>query len=186
VANPIEHSHHELTRHRPRKHRSPLALKVIPEPVATPPLIKILPTPLPDRIYTQASQHERSAVLATSFRRPDGSPGLKSRRRISAAKKYEGVANIPIDFPTPQTAQPLTLLTSCHICHKAPRLKKDLEAYENCWRCHERTCYICIRQCEAGCGSRKVCRQCCVEQGEEGVVYCLDCLEKTEDYEMEG
>jgi hypothetical protein len=76
-------------------------------------------------------------------------------------------------------------LDRCHICHKAPKLKTDLDSYGDCWRCHKRVCYICVRMCEAqSCGGRKICSSCCVEQGEEGNVSCLDCIQ-SEDHIMQ-
>jgi hypothetical protein len=109
----------------------------------------------------------------------------KARRRIVPSKKTRVSFKAVTDSPIPDITNASISLTPCHVCHKAPRLKKDLEGYADCVRCEERTCYICIRLCEVGSCEKKVCRQCCVEQGENGDVYCLDCLEKTHDHEME-
>lgn len=141
-------------------------------------------------------------------------------------------------------------LSPCHICHRRPTKKTDLDSYADCEGCGERTCYICIRQClgprrldtaaspmcdlmrddddhddhtqddddgenrvpsarersfmmedappvdgDRGAGldrakkggtwgrgegrghRRRICSQCCVEQGSEGEVRCLGCLE---------
>ena len=120
--------------------------------------------------------------------RTDTHQPAKCRRRIISMKKQR--------FPVTDTTQQSTesdgsrdakpVLTPCHVCHIAPKVKTQLDAYEDCWRCQERTCYICMRECQAGCDRRKVCRQCCVEQGERGDVSCLDCLQHpSEDQEME-
>ena len=95
-----------------------------------------------------------------------------------------------------------TLMQRCHMCSKAPRMKRDLDGYSDCWRCRRRTCYVCVRVCEMGsmpgfgraravglgasCGGRRVCRACCVEVGEEGKVFCLDCFDDIDDCEMGG
>lgn len=38
-------------------------------------------------------------------------------------------------------------LNPCHICHRKPTKKSDLDSYADCESCGARTCYICIRQC---------------------------------------
>lgn len=87
------------------------------------------------------------------------------------------------------------VMQRCHMCFKAPRMKRDLDGYEDCWRCRRRTCYVCVRVCETddmpgsgggGCGGRKICRACCVEVGAEGRVFCLDCFGVMDDYQMGG
>jgi len=45
-----------------------------------------------------------------------------------------------------------SLMERCHMCFKAPRLKRDLDGYGDCWRCRRRTCYVCVRVCETGDG----------------------------------
>jgi hypothetical protein len=38
-------------------------------------------------------------------------------------------------------------LNPCHICHRKPTKKADLDSYADCEGCGKRTCYICIREC---------------------------------------
>lgn len=38
-------------------------------------------------------------------------------------------------------------LSACHICHRKPQKRSDLDSYSNCEGCGNRTCYICIREC---------------------------------------
>ncbi|KAF2786633.1 hypothetical protein K505DRAFT_330226 [Melanomma pulvis-pyrius CBS 109.77] len=79
---------------------------------------------------------------------------------------------------SPRSSTSPTLdLRPCHICHTAPKRKKDLENYDECRRCQEHTCFICVRQCGDGC-REKICRKCCVEVGEEGDTLCLDCYDR--------
>ncbi|KAI9740824.1 MAG: hypothetical protein M1818_004429 [Claussenomyces sp. TS43310] len=40
-----------------------------------------------------------------------------------------------------------TLLRACHICHRKPTVRRDLDSYADCEGCGERTCYICVREC---------------------------------------
>jgi len=116
----------------------------------------------------------------------DDSPPIKSRRSIMIAKKSSKPVMSSSQPTSDSVIHRTPLLTPCHICHFAPRLKTDLQNYAGCGRCAERTCYICIRQCQAGCGHRKICRDCCTEEGKHGDVRCLDCLASIEDHEMEG
>lgn len=40
------------------------------------------------------------------------------------------------------------LLNPCHICHRKPTKKSDLDSFADCEGCEQRTCYVCIRQCQ--------------------------------------
>lgn len=40
-----------------------------------------------------------------------------------------------------------TNLSPCHICHRKPTKKTELDSYADCEGCGERTCYVCIREC---------------------------------------
>ncbi|KAI3329313.1 hypothetical protein HD806DRAFT_519527 [Xylariaceae sp. AK1471] len=41
-----------------------------------------------------------------------------------------------------------TLLSPCHICHRKPTKKTDLDSFADCMGCGERTCFVCIRACQ--------------------------------------
>jgi hypothetical protein len=41
-----------------------------------------------------------------------------------------------------------TLLAPCHICHRKPTKKSDLDSFADCMGCGQRTCYVCIRACQ--------------------------------------
>lgn len=49
--------------------------------------------------------------------------------------------------PPPQQQHGSPILDPCHICHRKPVVKSDLDSYADCEECGERTCYICIREC---------------------------------------
>jgi hypothetical protein len=140
---------------------------------------KSLPSPPPEGDFGYELERTRADPYARS-------PPTKQSRRFIPMKK----ARLPVTGMTSTTTKGTNdaatpILTPCHVCYKAPRIKRELDAYEDCWRCKERTCFICMRECQAGCDRRKVCRQCCVEQGEDGDVSCLDCLQRSQDEEME-
>lgn len=44
-------------------------------------------------------------------------------------------------------SKPKIDLNPCHICHRKPTFKSELDQYANCEGCDRRTCYICIRSC---------------------------------------
>ncbi|KAI1501702.1 hypothetical protein F5X99DRAFT_189163 [Biscogniauxia marginata] len=39
------------------------------------------------------------------------------------------------------------LLSPCHICHRKPTKKSDLDSFADCMGCGRRTCFVCIRAC---------------------------------------
>lgn len=49
--------------------------------------------------------------------------------------------------PVPVTSYTKADLSACHICHKRPRVKSDLDGYADCEGCEKRTCFICMRKC---------------------------------------
>jgi hypothetical protein len=142
-------------------------------------------------INHQIPADERRAQFAGAV----GQPLLKIRRLISKrdrrplreSSSTNGTSSTTAPPPPPRDDGSSGLLQRCHICAKAPRMKKDLDGYKDCWRCRRRTCYVCVRMCETThCGGRKICRACCVEVGEDGDVFCLDCFGSLDDYQMGG
>lgn len=51
----------------------------------------------------------------------------------------------------PRTTTTTTITTNvlapCHICHRKPTKKTELDSYADCQGCGERTCYVCMREC---------------------------------------
>lgn len=35
----------------------------------------------------------------------------------------------------------------CHVCHRRPTKKSDLDSFARCQSCQEQTCFVCIREC---------------------------------------
>ncbi|KAF7559540.1 hypothetical protein G7046_g4606 [Stylonectria norvegica] len=52
---------------------------------------------------------------------------------------------LPLTPNSRPAARPL--LTPCHICHRKPTKKSDLDSFAECQGCGERTCFVCIREC---------------------------------------
>lgn len=47
----------------------------------------------------------------------------------------------------PRTTITTNVLAPCHICHRRPTKKTELDSYADCQGCGERTCYVCMREC---------------------------------------
>lgn len=62
---------------------------------------------------------------------------------------------IPITYPSQQIPSTSASLRPCHICHRRPTTLELLDAYADCDLCSQRSCYICLRQCDSPncCGS---------------------------------
>ncbi|KAI0135576.1 hypothetical protein F4814DRAFT_28142 [Daldinia grandis] len=39
------------------------------------------------------------------------------------------------------------LLSPCHICHRKPTKKSDLDSFADCLGCGQRSCFVCLRAC---------------------------------------
>ncbi|KAF5662360.1 hypothetical protein FHETE_7991 [Fusarium heterosporum] len=63
------------------------------------------------------------------------------RRRSSQLKALQ----VQSPFVKPRVTS--ALLAPCHICHRRPTKKSDLDSFADCQGCSERTCYVCIREC---------------------------------------
>ncbi|KAI2471248.1 hypothetical protein F4781DRAFT_387821 [Annulohypoxylon bovei var. microspora] len=47
----------------------------------------------------------------------------------------------------PARPNPQALLSACHICHRKPTKKSDLDCFADCAGCGQRACFVCIRAC---------------------------------------
>jgi hypothetical protein len=103
----------------------------------------------------------------------------KLRRKMMLPKSQRMALSeiTPTEETSPSPVAKEIALQPCHICHKKPKQKTDLDSYTTCKKCGERTCYICIRECQGGCNDKTICSSCCVEYGEDGTVACFDCYE---------
>lgn len=140
-------------------------------------------------------------------------PSLKRRRLPLSSKTHFRQQSTPtISSATSATQAPN--LAACHVCHCRPSANAALFGNSSCELCEQRTCYVCIRICEAeGCRSsgesgkatdesdrefrhamsntgvmkgKAVCRKCCKEVGPEGNVWCLLCFEDDGEEDRRG
>ncbi|PTB62940.1 hypothetical protein BBK36DRAFT_23254 [Trichoderma citrinoviride] len=53
----------------------------------------------------------------------------------------------PSISPHPTNNKVISLLP-CHVCHRRPTKKSDLDSFARCQACREQTCFICMRECQ--------------------------------------
>lgn len=67
------------------------------------------------------------------------------RRRLSQQRALQDMP----DLKNRSFEKPVSLnLAPCHVCHRRPTKKSDLDSFAECQGCGERTCFVCIRQCQ--------------------------------------
>lgn len=100
-------------------------------------------------------QHQHPHHMASPRKVIPYSSPLSKKIRINNSSDeqtpYQQTSLPPHHTRSPSSKQqsaPKTInLSPCHICHRKPTKKSDLDSYADCESCGERTCYICIRQC---------------------------------------
>lgn len=100
-----------------------------------------IPSINPKRVR-RSPQHEddleilrlKRAALTTPLLSPTREPQPRSQDPNFQARHHD-------------TITPAQLLNRCHICHRKPSKKTDLDSFADCQGCGQRTCFVCIRQC---------------------------------------
>ncbi|KAI0383773.1 hypothetical protein F5Y04DRAFT_20838 [Hypomontagnella monticulosa] len=54
----------------------------------------------------------------------------------------------PASPPHTRSTRPPASLSPCHICHRKPTKKSDLDSFADCMGCGARACYVCLRACQ--------------------------------------
>ncbi|KAH7034993.1 uncharacterized protein B0I36DRAFT_360445 [Microdochium trichocladiopsis] len=81
--------------------------------------------------------------------RSHSQPVLGSAHAVSTSPILSPHLTPSLARPTePSRANSAVMLSPCHICHRKPTKKSDLDSFADCMGCNQRTCYICIRQCQ--------------------------------------
>lgn len=94
------------------------------------------PLPIPKRLRettTDRRPHSRS---------PSPEANIHCPARERQAPSHDDAVR-----PTPTRQDSAALLTRCHICHRKPARKSDLDSFGNCEGCGQRTCFVCLREC---------------------------------------
>lgn len=112
------------------------------------------------RVLQQSYIHPQSTeAWPNSLTQPPES-SIAQVKIISPNIRTSGASNVPSPPVSPRTLVPsphsqhntcasASCLRPCHICHRRPTTKEVLDAYVDCDLCGERSCYICLRQCDA-------------------------------------
>ncbi|KAK1984104.1 hypothetical protein LZ30DRAFT_586889 [Colletotrichum cereale] len=109
---------------------------------------KIAPLPVPKR---QRMFDEEDADLDSTDGGISTQPSSQRQRRNS---KSPPASNHNSRTPQDQTDaagnRPKTpsSLSPCHICHRRPTKKSDLDSFADCQGCGQRSCFVCIRECQ--------------------------------------
>ncbi|KAL2111468.1 hypothetical protein VUR80DRAFT_9958 [Thermomyces stellatus] len=104
----------------------------------------ILPSPLWDKPETR---WEKPSELFLQQRRPPFRkvaplPPAKRARAEGDRRRTRSPGAVKDG-----NAKGKTCLAPCHICHRRPTKKSDLDSFADCEGCGERTCFICMRNC---------------------------------------
>ncbi|OAQ96999.1 hypothetical protein LLEC1_02649 [Akanthomyces lecanii] len=88
-----------------------------------------------------ATSHPHSSKNNNNNNTADWTPS--HRRRPSQQPQKQKTQQ---QQPTQQQQQHRSA-APCHICHRRPTKKSDLDSFAQCEGCREQTCFVCIRQC---------------------------------------
>ena len=115
---------------------------------------KIAPLPTPKRLRPTEDDEPRSRLRSPSptFMRHANSNNNNNNNNkpasaISTTTPDRTRDLSPSSRPSPLRVSSKQLLSRCHICHRKPTKKSDLDSYTDCESCRRRACYVCLRQC---------------------------------------
>ncbi|KAF4594753.1 hypothetical protein GQ602_000366 [Ophiocordyceps camponoti-floridani] len=93
-----------------------------------------------------------SRVMSKRHRGIDQDDDNDGRRLSPQQQKLASDGRLSRPAPPPSStaraaAAAAVLLMPCHVCHRRPTKKSDLDSFAKCQGCRRRTCYVCIREC---------------------------------------
>ncbi|KAK6954349.1 hypothetical protein Daesc_004316 [Daldinia eschscholtzii] len=99
---------------------------------------KMIPLPVNKRFRLVNSDdghvHVHNNSYSHAHPEPEAPTPLPQHARLGTGTRT-GLAN----------SQPL--LSPCHICHRKPTKKSDLDSFADCLGCGQRACFVCLRAC---------------------------------------
>lgn len=102
---------------------------------------KQVPLPMPKRLR-ETTQED----IATSRETRSLTPNLQNSK--SPLRELQETSPNTRPSPTrPASTPAAALLSRCHICHRKPTRKADLDSFGSCEGCGQRTCFVCLREC---------------------------------------
>lgn len=113
---------------------SPRKIKPFSSPLTK--KIRIATTPTE---WGAAQGEEPCTTLSPPKQMPSLAPSSRHNIRLPSPTTIEQITNKPV--------KSANVLAPCHICHRKPTKKTELDSYADCEGCGERTCYVCIRAC---------------------------------------
>lgn len=107
---------------------------------------KLMPMPAMKKMRVVSEEDERLRPRSTS---PALLRQTKSPSVVASGPGREELQETDANSrPAPATrSNSASLLSRCHICHRKPTKKSDLDSFADCQGCGQRTCFVCIRQC---------------------------------------
>ncbi|KAI3401661.1 hypothetical protein diail_9325 [Diaporthe ilicicola] len=66
---------------------------------------------------------------------------------LAPSSRHNHARSLSASKLAPRTTITPNVLAPCHICHRKPTKKTELDSYADCQGCGERTCYVCMREC---------------------------------------
>lgn len=72
----------------------------------------------------------------------DNAHTFSSHRRTTSRELAQGIHG-----KAPVKINGLVLMP-CHVCHRRPTKKSDLDSFAKCQSCQEQTCFVCMRECQ--------------------------------------
>ncbi|KAI1261020.1 hypothetical protein F5Y18DRAFT_213374 [Xylariaceae sp. FL1019] len=112
---------------------------------------KVIPLPVSKKLRL-ADNHSHDRPYNHYHNHAAASPAV-----LQPQQSYFSHAHPEHDTPVPpslqQTRPSITratssALTPCHICHRKPTKKTDLDSFADCMGCGRRACFVCIRACQ--------------------------------------
>lgn len=112
---------------------------------------KAIPLPVNKKFRLAEENHHEQPQDSHYLRNSDISPTAPSQPQPQPQQSYFSHAHPELTSPVrPALTRSNTsaLLSPCHICHRKPTKKSDLDSFADCTICGERTCFICLRACQ--------------------------------------
>ncbi|XXG94713.1 hypothetical protein Hte_000970 [Hypoxylon texense] len=118
---------------------------------------KVIPVPVSKRfrVFNENEEHHQQHMHQLSHHHSQQpllqQPLLQQSHLFHGHSEYSTPPDSPQDFPTtiiPKSVNPAALLSPCHICHRKPTKRSDLDSFADCLGCGQRACFVCIRECQ--------------------------------------
>ncbi|KAI4868545.1 hypothetical protein F4820DRAFT_409644 [Hypoxylon rubiginosum] len=116
---------------------------------------KMIPVPVSKRfrVYNENEEHHHHHQQHSHHHHShQQQPLLQQSHFFHGHPEYSTPPASPLSFRTstiiPKSINPAALLSPCHICHRKPTKRSDLDSFADCLGCGQRACFVCIRACQ--------------------------------------